>query len=77
MKISLALHLYEFLALISGAFVCVVVHVTLKGYLIRCYGDTFGYPVRGPPLLCYLSDLHVHINGKGRPRAVPSTATLS
>ena len=53
MTISLVVHLYEFLAclaLISLAFVCVVVHVTLKGYPIRCYGATFGYPVQGPPL---------------------------
>ena len=80
MTIGLVVQLYEFfacLALISIAFVCVVVHVTLKGDPIRCYGDTFGYPVRGPPLLCCLSVLHVHINGKGRLRAAPFTATLS
>ena len=44
------MHLYDLpacLALISSAFVCVVVHVTQKGYLIRCYGDTFGYPRLG------------------------------
>ena len=38
------MHLYELLAclaLISSAFVCVVVHVTQKGYLFWCYGDTF------------------------------------
>ena len=44
------MHLYDLpacLALISSAFVCVVVHVTQKGYLIRCDGDTFGYPCSG------------------------------
>ena len=57
------MHLYDLpacLALISSAFVCVVVHATQKGYLIRCYGDTFGYPIQGTPLLCRLSELHVH-----------------
>ena len=54
MTISLVVHLYEVfacLALICVAFACVFVHVTLKGYPIRCYGNTFGYPIWGPPLL--------------------------
>ena len=41
--------LYELLAclaLISSAFVRVVVHVTQKGYPFWCYGDTFGSPFR-------------------------------
>ena len=44
---SLVIHLYESLAclaLISSAFVCVVVHVAQKGYPFWCYGDTFGSP---------------------------------
>ena len=53
------MHLYELLAclaLISSAFVCVVVHVTQKGYPFWCYGDAFGSPFwlgvwTGP--LCY------------------------
>ena len=39
------MHVYELLAclaLISSLFVCVVVHVTQKGYPFWCYGDTFG-----------------------------------
>ena len=74
------MHLYDLLAclaLISSAFVCVVVHVTQKGYPIRCDGDTFGYHVGWPPLLYRLLGLHVHINGKGVPGAVTFTATLS
>ena len=82
---SLVVHLYDLpaydlhacLALISSAFVCVVVHVTQKGYPIRCYGDTFGYPSQGPHFLCRLLERHVHINGKGVPGAVTFTATLS
>ena len=41
---SLFKHLYELLAclaLISSAFVCVVVHVTQKGYPIWCDGGPF------------------------------------
>ena len=77
---SLVVHLDDLLAclaLISSAFVCVVVHVTQKGCPIRCYGDTFGYLVRGPPLLCRLSHLHVHVNGKGVPGAVTFTLSQS
>ena len=42
------MHLYELLAclaLISSVFVCVVVHVTQKGYPIWCY------PVRDMPTM--------------------------
>ena len=76
MTMSLVVHLYDLLAclaLISSAYVRVVVHVTPIG----CYGDTFWYLVRGRPLLRRLSELHVHINGKGVPGAVTFTATLS
>ena len=44
------MHLYDLpacLVLISSAFVCVVVHVTQKGYPIQCFGDTFKYPFWG------------------------------
>ena len=47
---SFVMHLCELLAclaLISSSFVSVVAHVIQKGYLFWCYGDTFGYLVRG------------------------------
>ena len=75
---SLVLHLYDLLAclaLISSAFVCVVVHVT-KGTRFGAMVIHSG-TVWGPPLLCCLSDLPVHINGKGVVGAVTFTATLS
>ena len=77
---GLVVHLYDLpacLALISSAFVCVVVHVTQTRNLILCYSYAVHSStlVRGPPLLCHLSDLHIHINGKGVPGVV--TASLS
>ena len=71
------MHLYDLhacLALISSAFVCVVVHVTQKGYPIWCSSAIFGYLIRG---LHYFAVSHVHINGKGVPGAVTFTTTLS
>ena len=47
--------------------------VLLPGAMVIHSGTLVG----GPPLLCRLSDLNAHINGKGVPGAVTFTATLS
>ena len=36
-----------------------------------------GYPVQGFPLLCHLSEPHVHINGKGASGVVVFTTAVS